>query len=473
MGIIKRTYVSITKRIGKSLILLLLVFIVANIIAGAFSVKTASSQLNRTMKEQIGAKVRIDQNLSSMPSTAIDSITHEVADKIALLPEVKSVDYEIELGMGSDTLKKYSTNENYIDDEFSFVNFTFIGSKTDKPSNFVDGSAQLLEGSMPSLAEDSNEIIVTKTLAELNNLKIGDTVAFYLGNVINDMQNKRFTVEEKIPFEFKIVGLYENTNTSTGMDAEYQKERSANTIYTNMGIVNTLDDLKSNFEFTNDTEKTFKTAEEYRTPVIPTYELNSIDDVESFVSKASTMIDLDAYKFTTSQDELKSISGTISNMENLSNLILIFGTVAAILILSLVLFLFLRERKYEFGIYQALGEKKVKSVLQVVLEVLIIAIISITLSIYSGQEIAKGISTQMITTQQADTQDTVNIPGFDPIPQKSLSDIEEEDLLNNLQISMDSDYFIGLYGLVLSVSLISILISSIYVLRLNPRETLL
>ncbi|QIK69374.1 ABC transporter permease [Erysipelothrix sp. HDW6C] len=476
MGVIKRTWVSITKRKGKSLILLLVVFVIANVIAGAVSVNNASEQLNNVMKGQLGAKARIEQDLSKMGTAVFKPVTAEVAETVAKLTQVKSVDYSIEVGMGSDKVKSYSVDKDYDpdDDEFAFARFSFKGSNSSKPSDFAAGTAQLLEGVMPSTERGSKEIIITKTLAEKNKLKVGDTATFYLGNAVNDVKNRRFDVKEKIPYEFKIVGIYNKASTSSGPDAEYSKEIDANTIYTNLGIATEIDALKANFDYAHDTQRTNETLEQYLSSVTPTYELKSSDDIDSFIAEASKLIDTNGYKITSSKDSFKSVSGSIASMKEISNLILIFGTGAAILILTLVLVLFLRERKHEFGIYQALGEAKVKTTVQVALEVLIIAMLGISLSIYSGNKLAEGLSKQMITTQLATKpEETSNIPGFVPMEEAPLSTVDEAEIAKNFEVSIDSNYIIGLYSLVLGASMVSILISAGYILSLNPREILL
>ena len=59
MNFFKRGFVSIIRKPGKSVILLVLIFILGNVIAGAISVKAAIANTENVMNEKIGVICRI------------------------------------------------------------------------------------------------------------------------------------------------------------------------------------------------------------------------------------------------------------------------------------------------------------------------------------------------------------------------------------------------------------------------------
>ena len=60
MNFLKRSFTSIFRKPGKSVLLLLLVFLLCNVIAGAISVKNALNMTKRSLLEKMGAEVRIE-----------------------------------------------------------------------------------------------------------------------------------------------------------------------------------------------------------------------------------------------------------------------------------------------------------------------------------------------------------------------------------------------------------------------------
>lgn len=78
---------------------------------------------------------------------------------------------------------------------------------------------------------------------------------------------------------------------------------------------------------------------------------------DSFKSEIEKLIP-SPYKLNSSTDEYDSIAAPIKSMEKLSTYVLIAAIGASLLIVSLVVLLFLRDRKHEFGVYLSLGEKK-------------------------------------------------------------------------------------------------------------------
>jgi putative ABC transport system permease protein len=90
------------------------------------------------------------------------------------------------------------------------------------------------------------------------------------------------------------------------------------------------------------------------------------------------------------------VASSMESMNRLASLMLVASILTGILILSLILILFLRGRRQEFGIYLALGAKRRNVILQVVLEVLAISLLAIGLSLFAGNLIAETISEGML-----------------------------------------------------------------------------
>ena len=89
-------------------------------------------------------------------------------------------------------------------------------------------------------------------------------------------------------------------------------------------------------------------------------------------------------------------------MDNLSEVtsgILTSAILAACVILMLLIFLYLYDRRQEIGIYLALGEKRTRIIFQILTEATLITFIGLTLSIGIGYVIADSMTQDMIETQ--------------------------------------------------------------------------
>jgi putative ABC transport system permease protein len=182
----------------------------------------------------------------------------------------------------------------------------------------------------------------------------------------------------------------------------------------------------------------------------------------------------DYYKVTVSSDAYDSVAGPIKFIGSLSNIILYVAIGATILILSLVVILFLRDRKHELGIYLSLGESKSKVVGQILIEVVSIALIAITLSLLTGNSIAESTSQSMMDLRNEITGNTDNggviyrDMGYYPT-----NGVTEDDVLEAYKIEFSWDYVLILYGVGIGTVLLSSIAPMIYILRLKPKKIMM
>ena len=106
MNHLKRAWLSVMRRKGKTLILLVVIFILGNIIAGAFSISQASGRVEKNIKEKLGAIATPTLDWEAVDLAAkeaekngteflydFDSIPLDQLKEIANLPQVKTFDY--------------------------------------------------------------------------------------------------------------------------------------------------------------------------------------------------------------------------------------------------------------------------------------------------------------------------------------------------------------------------------------------
>jgi putative ABC transport system permease protein len=202
--------------------------------------------------------------------------------------------------------------------------------------------------------------------------------------------------------------------------------------------------------------------------------LNDPMDLELFEKEADTF--LPEYYEVESIGSYDQVAAPMKSMQGIATLILYGAVGAAIITISLLITLFLRDRKHEIGIYLSLGEKKSKIARQIVLEVTVVAIIAITLSLFTGNLLSGIVSEKMLTDQivadQKRMDSFVNYTsewssrGYD-------SGINSDDLLAIYGVSLDKTTVFLFYLVGIGTVFVSTLIPIIYITRLNPKKILM
>ena len=125
------------------------------------------------------------------------------------------------------------------------------------------------------------------------------------------------------------------------------------------------------------------------------FTLKSSVDLASFFHESQQLLP-DYYTVEFSEHHFQSFIAALESLHALTDLSFLITIVVILVILSLLLIFFLRQRRYEIGVYLALGEAHHKLMLQILLEVLILTAIAIPLSLLSGYFLAQIASNQLL-----------------------------------------------------------------------------
>ena len=479
MNFIKRGFLGITRKKGKSFILLAVIFILGNIISGAISIQQATANVEDNIKERLGANATVHfdwQTYESLSYEEQEEITHEnlsveAINQIGQLPYVKYYDYNMYMPLD----EKSQSLEIYHSEASEGLTFEFHlhGINYAPVLDFEEGEGEIVNGRTFTQDEvDSGAFVavISDKLAEKNNVHVGDTIT--LTNAIYSYDDAN--VEEEIfssrDLVLEIIGIFQSL-----IIAEDPSTVGPNGVmdWSDIGHLNTIylpnEVVKNERDFeTEEKQKIWPDMGPISDFYLPLFVLNSHEDVEAFEEEAYPLLP-EYYLVSSSTDHYDSISGPIESMSNLSNYVLIAAIFATILITGLVVLLFLRDRKHELGIYLSLGEERGRVIGQILIEVIVVAFIGITLSLFSGNFLASQVSDTLIT---ADDQSAYgHMMGYQS--SQFESDLTTEDVLASYEITLDSNYVLVFYGVGLLTILISTLIPLIYIVRLNPKKILM
>jgi putative ABC transport system permease protein len=318
-------------------------------------------------------------------------------------------------------------------------------------ASFSEGTAKITEGEGITAADEgTNNVLIESALAEANELSVGDTF------VISDSEDN--------DVEVTIKGIYETSEVGNSMSQMFNFLNPANTLIASYTLANTL----------SGNEDTLDSA---------TYTLSDPSTMETFVSRAEKLIDTDTYSIQSNDQMYQSMLTPLNNVASFAKNIVILVAAAGVIILTLIVMLSIRERKYEIGVLLSLGESRAKVVMQFFTEIFICMLLALGIASASGNFVGNLVGEQLLaqqtTTEQA-TDNQAGTPGGRPEMgnggpggQNGLSPFTQSTEIQELAITV-SFQEIGMLALLgVVISFISILLSSVGILRLNPKKILI
>lgn len=163
-----------------------------------------------------------------------------------------------------------------------------------------------------------------------------------------------------------------------------------------------------------------------------------IDESKYFVEKDSNAF----------EESLESVSGIKHIIKIMTYSIMLGGMV----VLSLILILWLRERIYEIGIFLSIGTSKIQIIMQFMFELIFISIPSIISSLFLGNVLLKVIVDGFVNSED--------------------SMISGGSLINNSSFTLNITTLGQSYLILISIIVLSVVFASSLILIKKPKEIL-
>lgn len=210
----------------------------------------------------------------------------------------------------------------------------------------------------------------------------------------------------------------------------------------------------------------------------------------SFVKKANQLIDSETFSLTTNDQMYQQMLQPLNNVSSFAKNIVLLVAAAGVIILTLIIMLSIRERKYEIGVLLSLGESRTKVIAQFFVEIVICMLFALGIAAASGNVVGNAVGNQLLnqqtTSQEANTQTNPagnGGPGQGQMPSGNASPrsgaqmggnpFTQTEAIQELNISLQPMEIVSLAGIGLGISLFSIVLSSAGILRLNPKKILI
>jgi len=512
MNLIKLATISITRTIARTFVLLMVFFILGNLIMGALVIQQAIDNTKENVFARIPAIATIITNWTWIHSVSheeqleySENLSQDVIHKIGSSPYVFTYNILLEPNhifpmISSELVRSpelsidvYSLREidqirirdpwsanNWSSTQNSWENFFLRGIYfSEEIADIYFGLMAINEGrnfSPEELTNGSTVTLISRQLANANNLQIGSV--FSLTNSIN---NSREGVNPQ-EFELEVIGIFDlNTEFFDYENYFYAFEdefRQINRIHVPLLLAEEIE--RYNFLFLQETDPWFRDFEfEESISFNSVFILNNPRYLNDFIEEANFFLPYNFIVEGVATYVFGSLNTSMENMLWLVEMILYTTIIASIIITSLVILLFLNDRKEEIGIYLALGRKKILVSAQILLEVGLIALISITISIFSGNLLANSLSQQMLEAELTHyEQQRINFPGgsinnpFD-ILIYSPPRMSQEEMIEAFDLTVPPRTIGYFYIVSISTILLSILLPITYLTKLDPKKILM
>ena len=455
----KRAYISVVKNKGRTIILAVLLFVIANLVLASISIKSATVEAMDQARVSLGPEITLTTDRSELFEYIKD-----YRDTYGTKPSQDDIN-DMLVPITSDIAYGLTENEYVIDYNFSFttsstaVDFLPLNNEgvldilneakinitgTYNPlllDQFGDnGTYELTSDSSYFTGSSTNEIIISDTLAYQNGLSIGDTLLlqdYELGSM-----------------EFTIVGLFLNESTIVNIG----KNITDNEVFI------PLDDallLKG-----QDPESTF-------TITSVKYYLDDPLNIETFISESEAEYsEIGDGGLTFSDVNYDAIIAPLESVAAFSDIVLITVVIASIIILTLLIVNALKERKYEIGVLMSLGEEKVKISIQYLIELLLVSALVFTLAIGTSNSVSAYLGETLLENEISDASsdegDSPRGGGMGSFTTVAM----DVDYIDEIDVSVTMNDFLITLGIGSMIIILSSIIPSLYIMRYQPKKIL-
>lgn len=481
MGTVKRAFLYVTRKTGKSILLFLILLVMATFVLTGLSIVKSSREAQRNLRETLGGGFQIAVDLSDSNPYAgkiVDDdgsvelytkypVTREMIDTVMAINGVKSYNAETHMFVSTD-LAIFSGNVP-VKAEYSNLIYAWSVLDTRNSSFFQSEKFNLIEGNHIT-ENEKNAAVISRALAEKNGLKSGDTISIQGENTVT----------------VKIIGIYEILKPDPLYENIAAYEKAENQIFVDF---QTLQNLSGNIP-AGFGSVTFAVSD-------PAQLNQIISDVKNLPS-----IDWRAFEMITDNETYLEAAAPLQKVQTLVTTMMIVIVLVSAVILSLVLTLWGRSRIHETGVFLSLGIAKGTIISQYLAEVFIIAVFAFGFSYVTSNTIANQLANGLLqqTTPVREEQagvvtqikdgysgEDVSISIKDNAAPSDMSQKQENSVdgesaaaLAETERTQETQLHttVGIYSMLqlyiigIAIIIISTGVSSLTVMRLKPREIL-
>ena len=415
MSIFNRAYLYIIRKKVRSSILFFIVTLISLFLLSGSILNTTVGTISKNLYKDVNFGFTIE---------IIDKSNKEIEkDTLKKINEVAGVNQKNYLYAKSVNVvdkKVVQENQNItITEEMKNKNNLVMMNGITSTKNNIDFKSEVLKLEKGRHIEenDQNKILVHEKFASINNLNLGDKIK---------LEQNGKTVE------FEVAGIFsgEKTNNFEGLSSDFIE----NTVYTDYNSSQKLLDYSSNNKVTS-----------------VEYGVNNPTELDDIIKNVESL-GINNISVSKSNKNYELVTSSVESITKLTNMIRIGSVIVGVVILSLVLMFWIRERLYEIGVLLSLGISKINLILQFVVETLMITIFGFLSALGLEFILLKYLSSNITKVFSED-----------------LPKIISDELT---KISINGSNIVGVIIVMITIVIISVVVALLPILKTKPKKIL-
>ena len=415
MSIFNRAYLYIIRKKVRNIILFFIVTLISFFLLSGSVLNTTVGTISKNLYKDVNFGFTIE---------SIDKSNKEIEkDTLKKINEVAGVNQKNYLYAKSVNVvdkKVVQENQNItITEEMKNKSNLVMMNGITSTKNNIDFKSEVLKLEKGRHIEenDQNKILVHEKFATINNLNLGDKIK---------LEQNGKTVE------FEVVGIFsgEKTNNFEGLSSDFIE----NTVYTDYNSSQKLLDYSSNNKVTS-----------------VEYGVNNPTELDDIIKNVESL-GINNISVSKSNKNYELVTSSVESVTKLTNMIRIGSVIVGVVILSLVLMFWIRERLYEIGVLLSLGISKINLILQFVVETLMVTIFGFLSALGFEFILLKYLSSNITKVFSED-----------------LPKIISDELT---KISINGSNIIGVIIVMITIVIISVVVALLPILKTKPKKIL-
>lgn len=456
MRAIKHAILSLLRKPAKAVMIFVIISVVYGLVFTEIIIQNSVKSSKEYVRKELGAVVSMTADavkVISQKMTGADfkrlELPVSVANEIAKDPVVKELFITQMTNVSNDELKSAVDmgNENgggftvkFSKDGQDGPSFTLVGSSSDTPLEFNNGTYQITQGHLRS-SEDAGKdtLIVSDEFASMNNLSVGSLV---------ELKNR-----DGDSYTFEVIGTFSGSET-------YMVDQ----MYTSLDSVNKVAGIQA--------------GEESASSI--SFLLNDPLDVDQFISRHEAELPNDYLVLDANDSEYESLTRPLDLISTITSILLVVVFIAGALIMLAIITIFVRDRKNEIGLLLSSGEGRIKIVFQFILEILMVSVLSFLLAAGTSRFSSDYVADWIVKNQlvEDNTDSTMNLAGGIRIGRiggqtvTADNQIQISDVADEFNVEINGGVVVRLLLLSFGLVILSAGAPLMIILGYKPRESL-
>lgn len=420
---IKNAIAYITRKRNRTMIMLIILTLVLSCLYACLSISKSQKSLEKSLYDNSNSSISITKKDKNGYFKIKDF------EKIQNIKGIKEISYHYEGFANLTNSNVVESQQKVMREDLSdnMKNLVSIDAMTNQKRNnlFTSNVLSIKKGRNLNL-DDMNKILVHEEFAKKNKLKLNDKIGLKFMNMNGNGDNNKET-------QYEIVGIFSGKKQEkyTGLSSDF----SENSMFVNYNSAQNSLNLKNQDKIVNK---------------ISVYTQNS-DSMNNVINQIKNQTNnLSQYIIEKDDNAFKEAIDSINGVKHIIQMMTYSIMIAGLVVLSLILILWLRERIYEIGILLSIGVSKAKIIGQFIMELVFVSVPAALLSYISGYFIMKQIVSGITKSENASFAKSLLIT----------------------KLSDKIEVFIKSYGLLLIIIAISVIIASGIILIKKPKQIL-